>query len=178
MDVFVEQIVKKPADGKSIACKILIGAGTGLITVISLYLMLMGIVFALLIIFGAIYAGYFFITNFDVEYEYIVTNGEMDIDKIIAKRKRKRLITAKASSFEWFGRLSDAPEVKEGVTVIKADGIPFRNAETEVCCADFSHPSIGAARLIFSPEKKVIEGLKPFLSRNTRAEFERSFRSE
>lgn len=44
---------------------------------------------------GSLYGGYILITNMSVEYEYIVTNGEMDIDKIIAKRRRKRLITVK-----------------------------------------------------------------------------------
>ncbi len=40
-----------------------------------------------------------------VEYEYIITNGEMDIDKVQGKSKRKRLVTielASISSFAWW----------------------------------------------------------------------------
>jgi hypothetical protein len=40
------------------------------------------------------------IKNFDTEFEYIVTNGELDIDQIIGKRKRKRLLTIDSRLFE------------------------------------------------------------------------------
>lgn len=48
-----------------------------------------------------------------VEYEYIVTNGEMDIDKIIAKRRRKRLITVNARTFERFGPFKESDHAGE-----------------------------------------------------------------
>ena len=36
------------------------------------------------------YIAYRINTSFDVEFEYILTNGELDIDKITHKRRRKR----------------------------------------------------------------------------------------
>jgi hypothetical protein len=36
----------------------------------------------------------------NVEYEYIVTNGEMDVDMIQSKTNRKRLISFKCSEIE------------------------------------------------------------------------------
>ena len=109
MDVFVEQLVKKPANGKTLALKILIIFGVIIVSAFCLYLTLLGIILALLLIFAAIYGGYYLITGLNAEYEYIITNGEIDIDKIIAQRKRKRLITAKHSKFEAFGKLADEP---------------------------------------------------------------------
>ena len=92
MDVFVEQLVKKPANGKTLALKILIVFGVIIVSAFCLYLALLGIILAILLIFAAIYAGFYLITGLDAEYEYIVTNGEIDIDKIIAQRKRKRQV--------------------------------------------------------------------------------------
>lgn len=58
---------------------------------------------AFLILCGAIYGAYWLISGMSIEYEYILTNGEIDVDKIIAQRKRKRLVTVSAKTFEAFG---------------------------------------------------------------------------
>lgn len=174
MDIFVEQLVRKPSDGKTTALKILIAAGMVIITALCVMLMLIGFAFGIIVAAGALYGGFYLMTGLDTEYEYIITNGEMDIDKIIAKRKRKRLITAKASSFERFGKYSNAPQIGSDVTIVKADGISREESETYF--ADFTHPSMGNVRLIFSPEEKVVDGLKPFLPRLVKAEFDRNSR--
>lgn len=174
MDIFVEQLVKKQADGKSTAAKILVLAGVLVVVGASVFLLLTQfMIFGFLLICGACYGGYYLLSGFDCEYEYIVTNGEMDVDKIIAKRKRKRMITAKASLFQHFGKLSDAPEIDSGVTIVKVDGLS--DESTEIYYADFTHSALGEVRLIFSPEQKVVDGLRPFLSRNTRIEFDRKY---
>lgn len=174
MDVFVEQLVKKPADGKSTALKILIAFGVILVSLFCLYLMLIGIVIALLLIFAAIYGGFYLISGLNAEYEYIVTNGEIDIDKIIAKRKRKRLITAKPSKFEAFGKLADAAPVS-GITVVEANGIADEEAEDYYI--DFTHDSFGKVRLIFTPTERTLEAVTPFLPRPVKVEYDRKNRS-
>ncbi|MGN0603428.1 MAG: hypothetical protein ACI4I2_05570 [Oscillospiraceae bacterium] len=174
MDVFVEQLVKKPADGKTLALKILIAFGVILVSLFCLYLMLIGIVIALLLIFAAIYGGFYLISGLNAEYEYIVTNGEIDIDKIIAKRKRKRLITAKPSKFEAFGKLADA-EAVSGITVVEANGIADEEAEDYYI--DFTHDSFGKVRLIFTPTERTLEAVTPFLPRPVKVEYDRKNRS-
>lgn len=167
MDIFVEQIVKKESDGKDTAKKFAIVIGMSLLTAALAFVMmfipmLSGI--ALLLLFGVFYGGYYLITGLDVEYEYIVTNGEIDIDKIVAKRKRSRLITGKASTFEAFGKYETAPDAGNR-TVVQAVGRSLSGSDTTVWYADFNHPSAGNVRIIFSAEDKVIEALKPFLPR-------------
>ena len=44
----------------------------------------------------------------NVEFEYVLTNGDIDVDKIIAQRKRKRLVSVKCSSFEELGKYKAA----------------------------------------------------------------------
>lgn len=172
MDVFVEQLVKKPSNGKTLALKLLIGFGVFVVSAFCLYLMLIGIVAALLLIAAAVYGGYFLISGLNSEYEYIVTNGEIDIDKIIAQRKRKRLITAKPSKFEAFGKLADAAPVS-GITVVEAGGIPDEAAEDHYI--DFTHDNFGKVRLIFTPTERTIEAIKPFLPRAVRVEYDNKY---
>lgn len=168
MDIFVEQIVKKAPNGKDTAKKVFIVLCTCLLTAVLAFVMMFMPVFsgvALLLLFGVLYGSYYLITGIDVEYEYIVTNGEMDIDKIIAKRKRSRLITGKVSSFEAFGKYADAPDIDSSVTIVSAVGTSLSGADTEEWYADFTHASAGKVRLIFSAEDKVIEAIRPFLPR-------------
>lgn len=165
MDIFTEQRVIKPTSGKDTALKALIIVVTGMICAASIYLMLCGLGIVLFLAAGLVFGAYYLVTGFYSEYEYIVTNGEMDIDKIIAKRKRKRLITVKASAFERFGKLEEAPEAEKDVTIILATGANSTDEPAEDYYADLAHATYGNIRVIFTPENKVIEALKPYFSR-------------
>ena len=174
MDVFVEQIVKKSAGGRDVALRILIILGMCVLTAVSLFVFFTPFsVFGFLLFAGTMWGGYYLFTGIDCEYEYIVTNGEIDIDKIIARRKRVRLITAKASAFEAFGKYEDAPDTDEGVTTVSAVGVNESEAETKTYYADFKHPSAGNVRLIFCPEERVIDAIVPFLPRQLKVNFKK-----
>ena len=174
MDVFVEQIVKKSTSGKDQALRILIVIGMCVLTALSLFVFffIMPLI-GFLVFSGAVWGGYYLFTNLDCEYEYIVTNGEIDIDKIIARRKRVRLITAKASAFEAFGRYENAPDTEDDVTVVSAVGHNLSGEDAKTYYADLKHPSAGSVRLIFCPEEKVIDAIVPFLPRQLKVNFKK-----
>lgn len=94
MDTFFEQIVSIKKSGKAVAlfCLIWILALT-----LCAFLLLTGILGMLtpILIIGLGYGAWWLTSKFNVEYEYIVTNGTMDIDKIVNKSSRQRI-----SSFE------------------------------------------------------------------------------
>lgn len=97
MDVFIERIVQKRKDMKDY----LIIFGVIIATIILMLLVLNfipGMAFFFLIGLG--YIAYLVITTRNIEYEYAVTNGDLDIDKIIAQRKRKRLFSANCKTFD------------------------------------------------------------------------------
>lgn len=176
MDIFVEQIVKKAASGKDWAMRVIIGIAMGVLSAASLFIFFFILPIpaaGLLLVVGIFWGGYRLITNSDCEYEYIVTNGEIDIDKIIAKRKRVRLITAKASTFEAFGKYEDAPEAEDSVTTVSAVGVNESDKDTKTYYADFKHASAGYVRLIFSPEERVIDAIIPFLPRQIKVNFKK-----
>ena len=86
-DSYSELLVKKKQTAKDLIIKFLL---IGLIAATAV-LGLMGIIFAWIatLILGVV--AYFVLPNLDLEYEYVYVNGELDIDKIMSKSKRKRL---------------------------------------------------------------------------------------
>lgn len=100
MDTFIEQIVQKRKDGKEWA----IIAGIVLAFVV---LMIVGFLFLPYIsmllpvlLVGAGYGAWYVISAQNKEYEYCVTNGDIDVDMIIARRRRKRLVSVSGRKVE------------------------------------------------------------------------------
>lgn len=160
MDSYAEQIVKKSDGGSDNLKRTLCLAGgvvLGIILVfifMRLHLTLVGSILGV----GAFYLGLYLGTNFDVEYEYLIVNGEFDIDKIFAKKRRKKMITVKVAEFDEFGAYDDNMSEKDDVTTIWAVGT---GADCEkVFFGDFTHPSYGKCRLLFSPSVRVLRELK------------------
>ena len=89
MDSFKEQLVTRRPDNTVFIKRTGIFIAALLIAVLLfIFLNVLSIVLIALLFFGA----YYLIKSFDVEYEYICTNGDLDIDKIAAKSRRKRLM--------------------------------------------------------------------------------------
>lgn len=88
-DIFVEEMVVR----RKSAWNLLLSAGIvvlALALVIAVWLFIPFIGSALMVI--VLFAAYLGIKFQYVEYEYSFTNGDLDIDKIMAKRKRKRVV--------------------------------------------------------------------------------------
>jgi hypothetical protein len=101
MDTFIEKLVAR----KKTAVDFIIIALVVLVMLFALFVFFMtniriGMGIDLLLVVGLIYLGIRLITSRSVEYEYIVTNGDLDIDMIVAKRKRKRIFSANCKEFE------------------------------------------------------------------------------
>ncbi|OQB13240.1 MAG: hypothetical protein BWY15_01870 [Firmicutes bacterium ADurb.Bin193] len=110
MDFFCETIVRRKKGAKEYI--LALAMVVMLVAIVSAAFMLIKILggFFLLAIAGIIYLFYIGITSLNIEYEYALTNGELDIDKITARRKRKRILTVNSSLFEYF-----APMTKEHI---------------------------------------------------------------
>ena len=163
MDTFAEQLVVKPMTPQDQLKK----TGLILVTVVLClgltYLSLTFMPLILLVVCAVAYGAYFLITGMNVEYEYSVTNGELDVDKIIAKRKRKHMLTVKISDFETVGLESEAKFDNTVTTFLVGDG-----DEEHYYAADFQHESLGRVRLVFSPNERVLEAIRSSLKRGLR----------
>jgi hypothetical protein len=99
-DLFLEKIVARRKTGKDYLMLFGIVVG-GLIALI--LILLFGGYVSFLFPFLVVAVGYgvwYLMSNMNREFEYIVTNGELDIDMIISRRKRKRVFSGRAKDFE------------------------------------------------------------------------------
>jgi hypothetical protein len=101
MDTFIEKLVTKKKTFADTLLIVVIILATILIifaclSIPILHQLNLGIILAA----GFAYLGYRIVISRNIEYEYIVTNGDLDIDKIISKRKRKRIFSANCREFD------------------------------------------------------------------------------
>ena len=165
MDNFAEQLVKKKETSSDKARRAVMLVVGILFTVSLLLLSLLHFGGAMLSFLGLIlaaaagYGTYYYIQNTYVEYEYTFTNGELDVDKIIAKKKRKEMLSTSIRKFTDFGKYEDGMEESADMTVIMATD----NISSHEYYADFTDETVGSARLIFVPDERMLENIRKFL---------------
>ena len=153
MDSFCEQIVKKSKGVKEWAIII----GTILLALALAFLaVLFGQYISGLLIFilvGIGYGTWWLITNQSVEYEYCVTNGDIDVDKITARRKRKRLVSVAGRKIESLLPYDPtAPLGKYQRTVMVA---PTLNTDG-LWCFTYHSKKNGHTFVVFRPDQRVL----------------------
>lgn len=153
MDHFAECLVKKQPDSSDRTKKVIIWIVLILVCLVTIYFSLTITIFILFITAAAIYAGWYLLTSLNVEYEYAVTNDQMDVDKIIAKRKRVHMITVDVGAFEAFGELTDEIEDRPNSTLILCSD----NTGVGEYYADLQTEEYGDTRIVFTPNDKVVD---------------------
>lgn len=112
------------------------------------------------------YGTYFIVQGTYVEYEYTFTNGELDIAKIIAKKKRTELLSVDVRTFTAFGKYNDDMEETEDMTVV----IVSDNIASHEYYAEFQHEDYGFTRLIFVPDEKTLDNIRKSLPQKLKAQ--------
>ena len=166
MDIFNEWIVKRKrtsVDYALIAAMIL--GGFILIIGLTMFAASLGS-FLLLAIVGVGYLVFIGIQSTNVEYEYSVTNGELDIDKIIARRRRKRVTSVHARAFEYF-----APITTEHQSAYNSEGITkkvdaFSTLQSDNVYFAIYHKNNDKIRITFEPTEKMIQDFSRFVPRS------------
>lgn len=162
-DVFIEKIVPRKKSGVDYL---------KIVGVILAYLLVMALLFLFafqyiaflmpLLFFGGAWLVYMVITNMNVEHEYIVTNGDLDIDAIYAQRKRKRLFTGKAKDFEICARVNsdEYKQYSKNKSLKVLDASSNTNAPNTWFLVG---PSKGQKMLVlFEPDKRIMDNLRRF----------------
>lgn len=155
-DLYTELLVKKEKTVKDSLIRI------GLMTLVVL-LAFVGLFIYPLFLLGAVAAGvaaYFIIPRTELEFEYLFVNGEMDIDKIMAKSKRKRVL-----SFNLAEADIAAP--------VKSHRMDYYNGNQKMKVLDFSsgnpeHNRMAvitrvnneACRIILEPDEALVKSMK------------------
>lgn len=109
MDIFCEHIVEKKATAKDRVMQMGIILLAMILSFIFIILNSILFGFGFILIVAVIYGAIFLFRKTKIEYEYILTNSILDIDKIFAKSSRKRVETIDFKNIEAFGKADNAP---------------------------------------------------------------------
>lgn len=116
LDIFTESIVKRKSmvDGGKLesVCKWLCLGSVGLLLGMSTIFVVPAVVFGV--------AWFVVHQNGDVEFEYAHTNGDFDIDKVIANSSRKKVVSVDLSRVDIIAPV-DSPELERFMGLKKAD---------------------------------------------------------
>ena len=153
MDTFIEQIVKKK---KTAVDGLIIFGLVVAALVVSFAAFLFLRTFGLLIAFGVFYGAWWLISGRNTEFEYSVTNGDIDIDQIIAKRKRKRLVSVSGKKVESLLPYDPAASQAGYQRVVVA--APSAN-EAGLWCFTYHSKKSGHTLVIFQPDERVLKAL-------------------
>ena len=164
MDTFVEQIVLKKKGSREISliASVIMGAFL-IIALLVLFLLPYIGGLLLLVILGMGYGIWWVITSQNIEFEYSITNGDIDIDQIIAQRKRKRIVSVSGAKIESFSPYNAAE-----YTGRKFDRTVFAASSPtadDLWCFTYHSKKSGNTLVLFQPEERVLNALKPALPR-------------
>ena len=169
MDHFNEQIVKQRLDGKRIA---LISAATlaALALAFAAWLFLPWMTAAVLALCG--FGLYWLITSQSWEVEYAVTNGDIDIDRIVARRDRKTIVRVRGDKIESLLPVQAMPEGKTYDRTVMA----AQSMSTATWAFTYRSKKSGSTVVYFEPNDSVLDNLKSGLNGTVRLETERALR--
>ena len=150
-DFYSEHLVKKRREAKDLLVKIIL-----VILTVFCFLFCRAIPLGIILAFVLLAVDIFIFRMLDIEYEYMYLNGELDIDMIMHKERRKKLCTVNIKDVEMVAP-TGSPEIAmhKGVQTLNYSS-KMPNAETyEIIC------NAGGSRkkIIFEPKQEVIEDM-------------------
>lgn len=157
-DLYSEVIVKKKKTAKDTLCK----AGLIILTVLAVFSALIGLLglISLLILVAVGVLDYFIWPTLDVEYEYLYVNGELDVDKIMSKQKRKRVYSCDLKKLELMAPSNshelDYQKNNKNIQVLDFSSMD-ENAKTYTAIIPGEK---GTQMLIFEPNETMVKDLK------------------
>lgn len=98
-----------------------------------------------------------------VEYDYSVYGSDFIVAKVTAKSARKRKLKVEIKHIETLAKLTeeDIPNKK----YVKRYDFTGAHDVSEVYFAEFRLPQRGLCLLLFVPNEKILEGMRPYLNR-------------
>lgn len=162
MDIFMEKIVKRH---KGVS-DVLMVVGIIFLTFLIIFLLIpYAPSFSLLLISAIFYLAYLLISMRNIEFEYAVTNGDLDIDKITNQKKRKSVFSANCKDFEVVARVKSdkyTNEIKECKN-IKDFTSHANNSEIWFI---YIRQEKGPTVVLFEPTTQMIDNFFTFNPRN------------
>ena len=162
MDFITERIIAKKKD----YVDYLIILGTIIISFIAAFLIIsiagplyFGVGLAFVAALG--YVGYRIITSRNIEYEYSLTSGDLEISKIISRRKRKRIFAGSCRQFEMIDKVSsDRHNISVNSVMTKIRAVSSMNSENAYFF--ITHYNNNKVIVYFEPDSEILNIIKTF----------------
>lgn len=173
MDIYTEQLVKTKKRGITIIIQVLIwivgiaislvllmlyAISGGLLEKQGSFLMIFLQPLSMIASVICLYFTWFLSSLSNIEYEYIHTNKDFDIDKIISKRRRRRLITVNCDNVEVLDVFT--PEILQNSTAYDKKLFCHGYSENNPYYLIARTVNHGRVLVVFSPDERTLEGLK------------------
>ena len=163
-DVYCEYIIKRKTGSWALFCRFFVVMATAFAMFFGfLALQFYGLFGGLLLV----YLTYYVFKNTDIEYEYQFISGQLDIDVIFAKKKRKRARKFDIRSVEVFAPLDHEVFKQYGK---QGDGRRYKVVDYSSGYADrkryafiVSMGENGIAKVIFEPNEKMVEAIRTYI---------------
>ncbi len=167
MDNFTELLIYREQTGFNrvfqLVSWILVGLVTVVLTVILANINAFLIPFILVVLFVLIYVNINILNQMYIEFEYSLVNNYIDIDKIVAAKKRERMLSIKLNNITEIGRYDKTPIDRDRynhtitpVSSLESDGLWYFIAEDDQGQSHF---------VLFEPDNRVLSHMKKFISR-------------
>jgi hypothetical protein len=160
-DVFKEQIVQRKPTLRDKALRIGLIILTALIFFIA---MVMLQTIGMMIGFAACFGAWFAMSFLSVEYEYVFTNGDLDIDIIYNRARRKRLFSGHVNNFEIMCHIDDKIHIGE------FSGAQETRDYTSGVVGDYTYAFLTThnskrVKFIIEPNEKMLKAISTVLTR-------------
>lgn len=157
--IYFDEIHKRGINGKTVFLKTLLVCGC---IVLCPVLFVLGGPFGLALAAAAIYGAYYLFQKLNCEYEYIYTGGEVDIDVIYGKARRRRLITLKPRQVEFMGKADKyLAEYRKRQDIQKI--LDFSDGNPEAQYLVIVNSNQLKKLVLFSPSERLVEQIRPYL---------------
>ena len=156
---YFDEIHKRKTNGTAFFLKALLVLGCMLLCPVVLIL---GQQLGLLLAAGVIYGAYLLWRRLDREYEYIFTDGELDIDVVYGKQSRRRMITIKPSQVVVMGPAKTLCQSWQKDITIKKK-LDFSDGDRENAYVLVVDSNQLKKLILFSPTSHLVESMKYIL---------------
>lgn len=170
-DIFIEQLVNKKRSAKDRIIFIAVILMVILIPLTFVVLATQKLVVAyfiyvafFLLVFG-IWFIWFVRSHQNVEFEYQVVQDTLVVSKIIAKRKRKEIMKLDIRTIDKLEK-GDSEEIRRMNFVKVYDAAQKSSDDKNTTYAVYQHAALGKCALLFNPNEKILNGMKPYLNKD------------
>lgn len=183
MDFYMEYMIKKKKDGKDMAIIAVIIA-LGVVLTLAMLAVIFAAAFALagsqissfafsigFVLIALIwYGAYLLLSMRNIEYEYILTNSEIDFDRIMSKKGRKRVASFDFTEAEICASIEDNEHnyaYKNQTQDVKVLDLTGDKTRGSVYFVDYSDSDKNQKmRVLFQPTSRMIEAIRKSSPRN------------